>query len=98
MSDETQFEAVQFLEPALEPGQRYTGPIETTLGVFEVEADAVAVGRAAWLAHRGSDTHDVAWWLVRVPGESLARWIADSRSEVERVLDLTTKQLVEVHP
>ena len=70
MSEVTQFEAVQFLEPALEPGQRYTGPIESTLGVFEAEADAVAVGRAAWVAHRGSDTHDVAWWLVRVPGES----------------------------
>ena len=57
--------------------------------------EAIAVGRAAWEAHR-ADSHDVAWWLVKVPGESLARWIADSRSPLERVLDLNTQQLVEV--
>jgi hypothetical protein len=96
MTETGQFETVQFVEPALEPGQRYTGPIETLLGSFDVEAEAIANGREAWIAHRGSDSHDVAWWIVRVPGESLARWIADSRSPVERVLDLTTNQLVEV--
>jgi hypothetical protein len=34
--------------------------------------------------------------VVRVTGETLARWIADSGSPVERVLDLRTNQLVEV--
>ena len=48
--------------------------------------------------HRESGSHDVAWWVVRVPGETLARWIADGRSPVERVLDLRSNQLVEVVP
>jgi hypothetical protein len=90
------YEVTQFVEPALEPGQRYQGAEETSLGTFEVEVDAIAAGRAAWEAHRETDIADVAWWLVKVPGEPLARWIADSRSPYERVLDLTTQQLVEV--
>lgn len=98
MEETTVFEVTQFVEPALAPGQRYEGAQETSLGAFEDEAEAIAVGRTAWEAHRASDTHDVAWWLVRVPGEKLARWIADSRSPHERVLDLTTQQLVEVKP
>jgi len=96
MEEAATFEVMQFVEPALEPGQRYEGAIETLLGTFENETEAIAVGRAAWEAHRATDTHDVAWWLVRLPGEPLARWIADSRSPFERVLDLTTQQLVEV--
>lgn len=91
-----QFEAVEFREPALQPGDRYTGPIETSLGTFEDEADAIGVAREAWKGFLANPTKDVAWWLVRVPGEDLARWIAESRSDVERVLDLTTKQLVAV--
>ena len=90
------FEAVEFREPALQPGERYTGPIETSLGRFEVEADAIAAGREAWQAFLANPTKDVAWWLVRVEGEDLARWIAESRTDVERVLDLTTQQLVVV--
>ena len=97
MADSTPvFETVEFREPALQPGERYTGPIETSLGTFEVEGDAIAVGRQAWKAFLANPTNDVAWWLVRVEGEELARWIAESRSNVERVLDLTTKQLVEL--
>jgi hypothetical protein len=94
------FTAMQYVEPALEPGQRYTGPQETLLGEFEVEADAVTVARAAWVEFREgiAHEHDVAWWIVRANDEELARWIADSRSEFERVLDLTTNQLVEYRP
>jgi len=88
------FEAVEFREPALVPGERPTDPIETSLGHFEDEADAVAVARAAWHDFRRNPTTDVAWWLVRAKGEELARWIAESRSDVERLLDLTTLQLV----
>jgi hypothetical protein len=33
---------------------------------------------------------------VRSPGARLARWIADSQSDREFALDLTTGQLVEV--
>ncbi len=90
------FEAVQFVEPAFGPGESFPGTIETHLGYFASEGDAIDVARAAWEAHRASDSHDVAWWVVRVPGETLARWIADGHSPVERALDLTTNQLVEV--
>jgi hypothetical protein len=90
----TRFEAVEFREPALRPGERPTDPIETSLGRFEHEADAVKVARAAWRGFRQNPNRDVAWWLVRVAGEDLARWIAESRSDVERVLDLTTRQLI----
>jgi hypothetical protein len=88
------FEAVEVREPARVPGELPTGPIETSLGHFDEEADAVAVGRAAWHGFRENPNTDVAWWLVRAQGEELARWIAESRSDVERVLDLTTFQLV----
>jgi len=96
--DTVVFEAVEYREPALEPGEQYTGAIETSLGKFESEMEAIASGRMAWQGFLESDSKDVAWWLVRVEGEELARWIAESRSEIERVLDLTTKQLVAFHP
>ncbi len=92
----TLFEAVEFREPALQPGERYSGPVETSLGEFEDETKAIAVARQAWRGFLENPSHDVAWWLVRVPGEDLARWIAESRSDVERMLDLTTRQLVAV--
>lgn len=95
IDDRAVFEAIQFVEPELRPGVRYTGPQETLLGRYAVEADAIAVGRTAWEAHRAATPGVVAWWIVRKPGESLARWIADSRNPAERVLDLTTNQLVE---
>lgn len=96
--DDKVFTAMQFVEPALEPGQRYTGPQETLLGTFDNEADAVTVGRSAWNEFKQRDTADVAWWIVRANDEELARWIADSRSPFERALDLTTNQLVELKP
>ncbi len=98
MADDAQYEAMQFVEPAFGPGEKFPGTIESRLGVFSSEDDAIEVARHAWRDHRASDSHDVAWWIVRKPGETLARWIADSRSPTERVLDLTTRQLVEVEP
>jgi hypothetical protein len=98
VSGAEQYEAMQFVEPAFGPGEKFPGTIETRLGFFTDQDDAIEVARAAWLAHRASDSHDVAWWIVRIPGESLARWIADSRSPVERVLDLRSHSLVEVEP
>jgi len=92
------FVATQFVEPALVPGQRFEGAEETELGSFGSEGEAIAVARAAWLEFQKRDTRDVAWWLVKADGEELARWIADSRSPVERVLDLTTNELVELRP
>ena len=93
---EGSYTATEYREPALEPGMPYQGPIEKSLGTFTEERDAVSAARASWREFRRSDSHDVAWWIVRREGEDLARWIAESRSSVERVLDLTTNELVEV--
>lgn len=90
------YTATEYREPALEPGAPYQGPIETVLGTFSDERDAIEAARSQWKAFRSSDSHDVGWWIVRRQGEDLARWIAESRSSVERVLDLTTHELVEV--
>ncbi len=90
------YTATEYREPALEPGMAYQGPIETLIGSFNDERDAIAAARQMWREYRTSDSHDVAWWIVRKQGEGLARWIAESRSAVERVLDLRTNELVEV--
>jgi len=92
----SQYELVEFVEPAFQPGGTFLGTQERVLGLFDVEAEAIAAGRAAWTDFRQSGSADVAWWIVRVPGEVLARWIADSGSPVERVLNLRTNELVEV--
>lgn len=91
------FELVEFREPPPVPGKPFPGTREALLATFGSEEEAIAAGREAWETFRASDTtRDVAWWIVRLPGESLARWIADSGSDIERVLDLTTNQLVEI--
>lgn len=90
------FTATEYREPVPEPGVPYRGPIEMSLGTFDAETDAIEAARGKWKAYRASGSNDVAWWIVRRDGESLARWIAESRSSVERVLDLTTHELVEV--
>jgi hypothetical protein len=90
------YTATEYREPALEPGMAYQGPIETLIGNFTDEREAIEAARRNWRAYRESDSRDVAWWIVRKEGEGLARWIAESRSSVERVLDLRTNELVEV--
>lgn len=90
------FTATEYREPALEPGMPYQGPIETLIGEYAEEREAIEAARLEWKAFREGDSHDVAWWIVRRQGEDLARWIAESRSSVERVLDLTTNELVEI--
>ncbi len=92
----SQYELVEFVEPAFREGGSFVGTQERVLGVFEVETEAIEVGRAAWTAFRQSGSSDVAWWIVRLPGEALARWIADGASPVERVLNLRTNELVEI--
>jgi len=93
---EGMFTATEYREPALEPGMAYQGPIETLIGTYSDERDAIEAGRERWKDYRTSNSRDVAWWIVRREGEGLARWIAESRSSVERVLDLRTNELVEV--
>ncbi len=39
---------------------------------------------------------EYAWWIVRARGQELASWIADSRTQREFMVDLTTSRLVEV--
>jgi hypothetical protein len=90
------FEIVEFCEPTPEPGMPYPLTSESILGEYDSETEAIAVGRARWVEMRASDTCDVMWWIVRVPGETLARWIADRSSPQEQVLDLRTGELVVV--
>jgi hypothetical protein len=92
----SEYELVEFVEPAFHEGGTFAGTRERVLGVFDVEAAAIETGRSAWKAFRASGGTDVAWWIVRVPGEALARWIADAGSPVERVLDLRKNELIEV--
>jgi len=92
----SEYELVEFIEPAFHEGGTFAGTRERVLGVFDVEAVAIEAGRSAWKAFRASGSTDVAWWIVRVPGEALARWIADAGSPFERVLDLRTNELTEV--
>ena len=96
MASEDVFEAVEYCEPALQPGERFPGTQETVIGEFGDEVAAVKAARAAWAAFRDAPSRDVMWWLVRRRGEPLALWIADGHSAVERVLDLTTSRLIEV--
>ena len=88
------FELVEFCEPAPQPGEPFQGTTQRVMGVYDVETDAIAIGRMRWREMRAADTPDVMWWIVRVPGESLARWVADRSSNEEQVLDLTTNELV----
>jgi len=88
------FELIAFLEPAPAPGEPFKGTIETQLGVFETEDAAVSEGRKVWNEARENPSADVRWWIVRVPGEQLARWLADASSPHEQVLDVTTNTLV----
>lgn len=92
------FELIEFRDPAFEPGERFPGTQETVVGSFDREEEAIAAGRELWSEFRRGHSRDVAWWIVRVPGESLARWIADGGSATERVLDLTTNTLIDLRP
>ena len=90
------FEVIEFREPTPEPGEQFEGTQQSVVGTFDLEADAIDCGRTSWQSAWSSDTHDVMWWIVRVPGETLCRWIADRSSADERILDLTTNSLVPV--
>ena len=93
---ESFFTATEYCEPALEPGMPYQGPIETLIGTFGEEPEAIEAARLRWKAFRQGDSRDIAWWIVRRQGEDVTRWIAESRSSMERVLDSTTNELVEI--
>jgi hypothetical protein len=90
------YELVEFREPTLEPGQPFVGRSEKVLGHYDEEQAAIEHGRIAWQTGRSSGSSDVVWWIVRVPEEQLARWLADAGSDQEQVLDLTTNALVPI--
>ena len=86
------YEAVENIDPRDRPG----APVEESLlGTFDTEDDAIEAGRAARQRFLDTGRQDYAWWIVRSPGETLARWIADSSSDKEFVLDLRSGELVE---
>ena len=85
------FEAVQFIE---RPGA--PEPEETILGEDAEEMVVVEVARAARKEFMTTGSDDYAWWVVRKSGARLANFIADSKSDKEFVLDLTSGELVEI--
>jgi len=85
------FEAVEFIELRGQPK-----PTERLVGEFHDEMTAVEAARAAKVDFMEAGSNEYAWWMVRKSGASLAQFIADSKSDKEFVLDLTTGQLVEV--
>jgi len=68
--------------------------LRETIGEFADERVAVAAARHDRAAFIESGRTEYAWWMVRQSGEQLARWIADSRSTREFVLDMRSGQLV----
>jgi hypothetical protein len=85
------FEAIEFVEH-----RGIAEPSERPLGEEFEEMDAVELARAARLEFVNSGSDEYAWWVVREVGATLAQFIADSKSNKEFVLDLTSGQLVEV--
>lgn len=86
------FETVQFVE---ERGG--AEPIESVLGEYDTEREAVEVARSGKVQFAATGSEDFAWWVVRRKGASLAEFIADSKSDKEFVLDLSSGELIEVH-
>jgi hypothetical protein len=85
------FEAVEFIELRDQPQ-----PTERLVGEFPDEMDAVDAARTAKADFMAAGSQEYAWWMVRKNGAQLAQFIADSKSDKEFILDLTTGQLVEV--
>ncbi len=90
------FELVEFCEPSPQEGQPFAGTLQTIIGTYDEESEAIERGRDLWKQAKDETSADVMWWIVRAPGETLARWIADKGSEDEQILDLRTNQLVRV--
>jgi hypothetical protein len=85
------FEAIQFIEL---PGR--PEPMESHLGEFEEEMAAVEAARGARREFMTGTEPEYAWWVVRKQGAQLANFIADSKSDKQFVLDLTSGELVEI--
>ncbi|NIA24275.1 MAG: hypothetical protein GWP04_01765 [Gammaproteobacteria bacterium] len=87
------YEAVQYVEEEVD-GLPTGVSLETPLGTFATEKEAIAAARAARDAY--TDRPEYAWWIARRQGERVASWIADSRSGREFVVDLSKEQIVDL--
>lgn len=85
------YEVVEFVEV-----RGHAVPSETVVGIYSEETRAVEGARGARARFLASGRDDYAWWIVRTVGKKVAAFIADSKSDKEFVLDLTTNQLVEI--
>ena len=90
------FEAIEYIEVQPSLNARNPAPSERSLGTYESEEEAIEAGRVARQALLEVDIEPYAWWIVRRSGARLAHWIADSHTDQEFVLDLSTGQLIEV--
>ena len=86
------YEAVESVEPKASHGAPI---VERVISTTATEEEAIDIARAARETFIASGSTDYAWWIVREPGMTLARWIADSTSSKEFVLDLRSGELVE---
>ncbi len=87
------YEVKQSIDRRGSPGS----PVEEIdLGTFDDLAEAISAARVARNLVLAGGCEDYAWWTVKEPGAQLARWISDSSSPTEYVLDLRTGQLVEL--
>lgn len=90
------FEAIEYIEVQPSLDARNPAPSQRSLGKFDSEEEAIEIGRSARDSMIETDAEAYAWWIVRRSGARLAQWIADSHSDQEFVLDLSTGQLIEV--
>jgi hypothetical protein len=84
------YEAIEYIEEELDGIPTGTS-VETLLGVFESEREAVASARSARAAY--GDRHEYAWWTVREQGGRIALWIGGR----EFLVDLTKEEIVDLH-
>jgi hypothetical protein len=85
------YEVVEFVEV-----RGHAAPTETVVGVYSDEHLAIRGARQARTGFLASGRDDYAWWIVRTVGKRVAAFIADSKSDKEFVLDLTSNELVEI--
>jgi len=91
----SKYETIEYVEEEVDGIPTGTS-VETLLGVFESENEAVARARAARAAY--GDRHEYAWWIAREQGGRIALWIGDSRSGREFVVDVTKEEVVDLRP
>ena len=85
------YEVVEFVEV-----WGHAAPTETVAGVYSEESMAIACARKAKAGFVASGRDEYAWWIVRTVGKKTAAFIADSKTDKEFVLDLTSNELVEI--